>query len=248
MLKERESYAYQLGEQAQGIISDILDGYSPPGQGVTSHEYEDEITGAILDRIRSDLAVDSDNYSITPDTYNGNTENDTGADFAILYDVSTPEITLQTGILVQAKRYESGYYSAENKTWSKLVDQCEKMLEYATDSYVIDYSTNEDGVYMLPAASIAGTSTSKFDDFDSDAWLPSKYHRRKPGEVLKPLFLGYIGSEYIYRAVSQATGSLADFRRTDNLKHPDPIYTDGRGEFNEENSIRVLEFKITPKE
>ena len=248
MLKSKESYAYDLGENVQEIMNDVIEGYSPPSAGRSEVEYEDEITGAISSRIGTSLTVDSDNYAILPDTHNGVTEEETGADLAILYNVDTVDISLQTGVLMQAKRYESGYYNAENNDWSKLVDQCEKMLKYSTDSYVIDYSMKENGVYLIPAVSVAGTSSSTLDDFDNDAWLPQKYHRRKPGEVIKPLFLGFLGSEYVYQFISKTEDNVPDFRRTNDLEHPDPIYADGAGEVEEERQIQIVNVTVKDKD
>jgi hypothetical protein len=101
---------------------------------------------------------------------------------------------------------------------------------------------------LIPAVSVAGTSSSTLDDFDDDAWLPQKYHRRKPGEVIKPLFLGFLGSEYVYQFISKTEDNVPDFRRTNNLEHPDPIYADGAGEVKEERQIQIVNVTVKDKD
>lgn len=245
MLKNKESYAYQLGDGVQDIISDVIDSYSA-GSGQGAIKEEEQITGAITSRIETDLSPNFENYDVIPDNFTRSVETDIGADLAVLYDVDTPEITLQTGFLAQAKRYESGWYN-KNK-WGKLVEQCECMLDFSSDSYLIDYSQKGDGVYMIPAASIAGTDKSKFDEFYPDAWLPDKYHRKKPGEVFKLLFLGYIGSEYVYRAISVTENDVEDFRRADSLGGTYPIYADGQGREMNDETIKILKFNVSIKQ
>lgn len=240
MIKDWGTFAYDLGDEIQNIVEEAIDGYTPYG-GLSAHEYEDEITGDILGGIRNNLDPDTDEFRIVPDTYNGPLEDDVGADFAVLYDVNTDELDLQTGIFVQAKRFESSHYN----DWEHLISQCENMLSYSTDSYVIDYSNKDDPVNMVPAVSIAGTDKS---ELENDTWLPEMYHKRQPGEVFKLFFLGFLGSEYAYRAVSESESAISDLRRVDDLNQPDPIYADGGEQDPDDRTIKILKFTVKSKE
>jgi hypothetical protein len=138
MIKSHGSYAYELAKAVQEAANDTIDNYDPDG-GPGAHKWEDDITSGFIQAV-TDIDYSSrdvpDEFSITPDRHQGNIEGKTGADLAILYDVEISEYTLQTAILVQAKRQGTGHY----KNFSKAREQCSKMLSYTTDSFIFDYS------------------------------------------------------------------------------------------------------------
>ncbi|MFA1610031.1 hypothetical protein [Halobellus rubicundus] len=231
MIKDYGSYAYALGEEIQEAAENTIDNYSISDPAI--HKEEDDITSGFLQEIASHVPSNDsipDEFYVTADRVQRHMESDIGADYAIMYDVSSSGYTLQTAILVQAKRRESGHYT----NFGKLREQCESMLRLTTDSFVIDYSTN--GMAVVPAVSVVGTDLREFED---DTILTQKYHSKQPKSLFTELFMGYIGNEHTYNRINHLTGYGSDFRRGDGF------YADGGEEEPlDENSIHILSIKV----
>lgn len=234
MIKSHGSCAYKLAKAIQEAANDTIANYEPNG-GPGAHKGEDDITSGFIQAV-TDIDYASrdipDEFSITPDRHQVHIESKTGADLAILYDVEISEYTLQTAILVQAKRQGTSHY----KDFSKARAQCAKMLSYTTDSFIFDYSENE--ISAVPAVSVAGTKESAFQD---NTTYPDKYHKKGMKSLFQELFMGYLGNEHTYRAIWSGTMKCSTPRRTS------AIYTDGgsQEEFEEENGMYILSIRVT---
>jgi hypothetical protein len=235
MIKSHGSYAYELAEAVQKAANETIDNYDANG-GPGAHKWEDDITSGFIqavtgiDYTRRDIP---DKFSITPDRYQGNIESKTGADLAILYDVEFSEYSLQTAILIQAKRQGTSHY----KDFSKAREQCSKMLSYTTDSFIFDYSEEE--MCAVPAVSVAGTKDSAFQNSTK---YPERYHKKGMKGLFQELFMGYIGNEHTYHAIWSETMKSSTPRRTS------PIYTDGGEDYEEfegENGTHILSIRVT---
>lgn len=234
MIKREGSYAYELAEAVQEAANNTIANYNPNG-GPGAHKWEDDITSGFIQAI-TDIDYNKrdlpDHFTITPDRHQANIEGKTGADLAILYDVDLPQYTLQTAILIQAKRQGTDHY----ENFSKAKEQCGKMLTYTTDSFIFDYSEGE--MCAVPAVSVAGTEKSAFQN---DTQYPQKYHKKGMKALFKELFMGYLGNEHTYSSIWSKTKKCSTPRRTD------PVYTDGGDyyEYNEDGSTEILTIQVT---
>ena len=237
MIKNRKSYAYELAEAIQEAADKTIKNYNPDG-GPGSHKTEDNITSGFIQAVTNiDYEERSipDHFSIRPDTHQGYTEIKTGADLAIMYDVDIPEYTLQTAILVQAKRQGTRHY----RKFRKAREQCGKMLSYTTDSFIFDYSKKE--ICAVPAVSVAGTDEHVFG---KNTKYPKKYHKKGVGALFKELFMGYLGNEHTYNNIWSKRLKCSPPRRTD------PIYPDGGNPntINEDDGMYILTIRVTSEE
>lgn len=74
-----------------------------------------------------------------------------GADFIGVLDINFPDYKVQKGFLAQSKLIEpDGYVSP--REFSRMQDQCERMLSISPDSFLFLYSTY--GITIVPAISI----------------------------------------------------------------------------------------------
>jgi len=129
----------------------------------TSEDYAEKVipdeptfTAALVTRIRDSLAGYSKGgitwSAKVLSSHGANTEESQfGADFLGSLVLNLPDYRLGKGFLAQAKRQEPGSHLT-GKEWSRLQDQCKKMLAFSTAGYVFVYSLN--GVFVVPAVSV----------------------------------------------------------------------------------------------
>ncbi len=99
-----------------------------------------------------------------------------GADLLGVLDVDVGNFRTKKGFLAQAKKAEPGQ-SFTKLEWTRLVDQCKKMLDRTPASFVFVYSV-EKGLRIIPAVSVVG-----FDGLD----LFDLYQR-----AVQPFFEGFL--------------------------------------------------------
>ncbi len=81
-------------------------------------------------------------------------EQEFGADFMAALDVEMEGFSAKKGFLAQAKRVEpSGTFPASE--FSRLRNQCERMLQHTSDGFVFLYSA-QSGVTVVPAIAVLG--------------------------------------------------------------------------------------------
>jgi hypothetical protein len=82
-------------------------------------------------------------------------ESRTGADIVIHVELDTPTHKYSKGVLVQAKRCEPGDALTRSQH-SELIDQCNRMLDISSHSYVFDYAKR--GMRVASANKIKGAT------------------------------------------------------------------------------------------
>ena len=92
-----------------------------------------------------------------------------GADFLGVLQIEFPEFEVRKGFIAQAKRQDEGKKLTPSK-WSRLVEQCTKMMKYSNTSFVFVYSQN--GFVVVPAVSVLACRGSE----DLHTLHPTKIH------------------------------------------------------------------------
>jgi len=84
----------------------------------------------------------------------GAQEKEYGADFLGVLEINLPHYAVRKGFLAQAKLVEplEGFSSGE---FTRMKEQCERMLELSPDSFVFHYSSN--GIRVIPATAVVGS-------------------------------------------------------------------------------------------
>lgn len=121
---------------------------------------EDDLTGVVVGNLDADLDGSIGGLTWTTSVVRHRKgkaaeEDQTGADLVIHVDLKTPERKFSKGVLIQAKRIEPGVKMNASEH-SRLVEQCNKMLEITPASFVFDYAKS--GVRCGAASRISGTS------------------------------------------------------------------------------------------
>jgi hypothetical protein len=111
-------------------------------------------------------------------------EQEFGADFAGVLDVDLEDVVMKKGFLAQAKKIEpKERMSSAEKRW--MIEQCEKMLEHSSASFVFLYSIK--GVVIAPAISVVDASFSN----------PHELYSRKLRGFYEAHFECFIGDKAI---------------------------------------------------
>lgn len=136
-----------IDEAAENTCSDLSDSWL---------EQEPEFTATLVERIRA--TIDGVGLKgviwrakVLTSLGPGAQENTLGADFAGVLSVTIPEYSVAKGFLCQAKLTGKDWRlsTAQMTSASK---QCEKMLRYTPDSFLVLY--NRAGVWVVPALSV----------------------------------------------------------------------------------------------
>lgn len=98
-----------------------------------------------------------------------------GADLMGVFTASLPEFSVSKGFLAQAKRIEPGVEMSVSD-WKRLLDQCERMLNVTSDSFVVGYSKSK-GVRFFSALSVLGMQ-GKRDVFRLHQMPPRSFFER----------------------------------------------------------------------
>lgn len=114
-------------------------------------EEEEDLTGRLLGNLERDFKeIKSDKYEIETHILKRkgpkSEENITGADFIIILNVNSRKIHLHKYFLAQAKKCNTHMSLKFDKI---LRDQCRKMIEYTSDSFIFIYSSK--GIYVKSA-------------------------------------------------------------------------------------------------
>lgn len=81
----------------------------------------------------------------------GTEESRFGADFLGVLRLDLPSYQMTKGFLAQAKRQEPGS-RLDQRQWNELKTQCDRMLQFSSESFVFVYSQND--VFILPAINV----------------------------------------------------------------------------------------------
>lgn len=88
-----------------------------------------------------------------------------GADLMGILSIDLPNYQVKKGFLAQAKRIELGEKSSRGD-WHRLCEQCEKMLDRTSESFVWVYSKSM-GIRIFPAISVLATDSRNIYDLYS---------------------------------------------------------------------------------
>src|SRR5262245_29806061 len=85
-------------------------------------------------------------------------ENEFGADFAGVLDIDIPRYSVKKGFLAQAKLIEPTDRMPAREL-QRLIEQCDQMLRYSSDSFVFLYS--RESISVVPAISVVGAAVGE---------------------------------------------------------------------------------------
>lgn len=132
------------------------------------------------------------------DRGNNAPEHEFGPDFVSILDINIPNYSLSKGFLVQAKLagkeefqiIGKGNYPVQirlpAKGKSRLVTQCEQMLNITPDSFIFVYS--EIGIYVVPAITIVSIASNG---------TPEKTHAKTLKQFYRDHIMSFIGDKKI---------------------------------------------------
>ena len=118
-------------------------------------------------------------------------ETRTGADFAIRYEFSCPDYVFRSGILSQAK-----YYDTYDDELDDLRKDCGKMIAHTSAAYLTTYSS--DSFCYFPANAIYGLQEDAYDEV-KNAEIYNKFHFRQTKAFYNRFFRGMIGDPSVYK-------------------------------------------------
>jgi hypothetical protein len=138
-------------------------------------DYEPSITGGLATGLRTALNRRISSLTWTAHVMKtgrgvGSEENPTGADLLIHVRLATPTISYSKGVLVQAKRVESGEIMDRSR-YEELVGQCHQMLNITAASFVFDYA--KAGMRCISASSIVDSNLRNLHE--QCPWTPYRF-------------------------------------------------------------------------
>jgi len=123
-----------------------------------SLQREDQITGALVSTLDNTLSgIRIKDIEIKAKAFSLKEEMETKADLGVLLNVKLPEYKLAKAFIAQAKicKRDSAFRFSDGNIKKNLLDQCSKMIEITSSSFVIVYTRNYNcGIRVFPAADV----------------------------------------------------------------------------------------------
>lgn len=189
MLSANGDIAGTLSRCAQAAANQVAEHH---GDQADENSVTDQFLGAFAARI--DLADTDSSSSIRAervrDTGPNAVETYTGSDFVIKYKFERSDYVYKSGILVQAKHYDT-----YDDDIDSLREDCWLMELHTPSAFLVTYSP--DGFYHFPASAIYGLERQGYDEF-GDKNIYRKLPHRKTKAFYNRFFRGMIGDQIIY--------------------------------------------------
>lgn len=222
MIGKKSDLAGTLSECAQTAAELIQNSF---GNKADEEAVSDQFLGAFKSQILSTNFSDVTVRAETT-THRGKNpvETRTGADMAIRYVYEEPSYSYESGLLLQAK-----YYDTYDDDIDSLRKDCGKMLSYTDSSYIITYSPTS--FYHFPASAFYGIEEDLYKQI-GDKNIRRLIPYRKPKAFYERFFRGIIGDQIIPKNWDYFMDNSDSFNR-----RPDPDVTfkpDGGEEVTEE--------------
>ncbi|MBL8578765.1 MAG: hypothetical protein JNK47_16200 [Mesorhizobium sp.] len=139
-------------------------------------KHEDDLTGYLfgaIDERMTDMVADGIRWDASVLTHRtGGEEGKYGADILLHVSLDTPQQTYSKGVLIQAKRIGPNK-NMRTKDHDDLIDQCEKMLQVSSASWVFAYDGK--GMRAAPATKISGAAERNL--YDQCDWTGYRFYR-----------------------------------------------------------------------
>lgn len=127
-----------------------------------------------------------------------------GADFVGALDIDLPDFKVKKGFLAQAKRIEPDKPMRSDE-FSRMQDQCSKMLEVSGQSFVFLYSKS--GISIVPAGAVVSASHCN----------PHELYSRGIARFYEEHFESFIGDRQISAASVDVLEKLRDRMRAQRV-------------------------------
>jgi hypothetical protein len=132
------------------------------------------------------------------DRRRGSQESNYGADFLATLELDLQGYQVKKGFLAQAKLIEPSE-SFGNTNFTKMREQCKKMLKLSSASYVFLYS-QQSGISVIPAIEVLGARSCN----------PHELTSQSMRQFYKEHFECFVGDRVIQSATPQALWELSD--------------------------------------